>query len=115
MGRFVDFWGGAGTWEQLGEPGRAQMLRAGRKTFEEVCSLCFEWTPASHYARVGCPALILHGSESPRIEQHLCELVTDALRHAEGHVVEGAGHLGAVQRAAELAPLVAEWLDIHGR
>lgn len=55
MGGFVDFWGGTGTWEALGEAGRAQMLKASRKTFEEVRALCFDFTPASAYASLGCP------------------------------------------------------------
>jgi pimeloyl-ACP methyl ester carboxylesterase len=110
MGQFVDFWNGAGAWDALGEGARAQMLKAGRKTFEEVVSLCFEWTPASHYTTVACPALVLHGDQSPAIEQSVCRLLAEAMPCAERRVIEGAGHFGIVRRAAELAPLLTEWL-----
>ena len=110
MQRFVDFWSGPGSWDALGDAGRAQMLRSARKTFEEVRSLCFDWTPASAYAGIACPTLVMHGSASPHGEQRVCEIVASAIPRAELLTIEGAGHLGAVQRGRELAPRVAEWL-----
>ena len=114
MGGFVDFWGGTGTWEALGEAGRAQMLKASRKTFEEVRALCFDFTPASAYASLGCPTLVLCGSESPPMERRVCERLSEAIPGAEHKVVEGAGHLGVVRRATELAPMIAEWIAAKG-
>jgi pimeloyl-ACP methyl ester carboxylesterase len=110
MQRFVDFWSGAGSWDALGDAGRTQMLRGARKTFEEVRSLCFDWTPASAYARIACPTLIMHGTESPRGEQRVCEILAASIPRAELLTIQGTGHMGAVQRGRELAPRVAEWL-----
>ena len=86
------------------------MLKASRKTFEEVRALCFDFTPASAYAAIGCPALVLCGSESPSIEQRVCERLAEAIPGAERKVVTGAGHLGVVRRAAELGPMISEWI-----
>lgn len=114
MRRFVDFWNGPGSWAELSEAAQTQMMKAGRKTFEEVRSLCFEYTPASHYARITCPTLVLSGDQSPAIERRVCELIAEALPAGELLRVEGAGHLGVVRGAAELAPKIAAWLAKAG-
>jgi pimeloyl-ACP methyl ester carboxylesterase len=111
MQRFVDFWSGPGSWEALGDPGRAQMMVSARKTFEEVRSLCFDWTPASAYAQLTCPTLIMNGTRSPREEQRVCEILAETIPRATRDVIEGAGHLGAAQRGRELGPRVATWLS----
>ena len=110
MQSFVDFWSGPGSWDALGEGGRAQMMGSARKTFEEVRSLCVDWTPASAYAHLTCPTLILNGTRSPEPEQRVCEILAEVIPGAERQVIEGAGHLGAAQRGRELAPKVASWL-----
>lgn len=107
--RFVDYWSGEGAYDALHEAARAQMNRSARKTFEEVRSLCYDWTPARHYAGIVCPTLVMHGTRSPAEAQRICALVAAALPDATLRPIEGAGHLGAVQLASTLAPLVLEW------
>lgn len=115
VGTFVDFWNGRGAWAQLGEGGRAAMMASAGKMFDEVRSLCFDYTPAAHYAGITAPALIFTGSRSPAAEQQVCARLVEVMPAATLRRLEGAGHMGAVEQADALAVEVRDWLQATSR
>ncbi|MEM9461229.1 MAG: alpha/beta hydrolase [Myxococcota bacterium] len=101
MEQFVTFWNGAGAWDALGERGQAQMMCSGRKTFEEVRSLCRDTTPAKAYAALREPVHVISGHMSPPAIRHACALLANAAAH---HTIDmiSAGHMGPVTHTEQV-------------
>lgn len=100
--RFVDYWNGPGAWRALAEPARASFLRVGRKVFREVCSLLRDRTPASEYAGITAPTLLLTGENTPAAARRVVEVLRETLPHAVREVIEGAGHMGPLTHAEQV-------------
>ena len=107
---FVDFWNGPGSWDRMPEPGRAAFLAVGRKVYREVRSITADRTPASHYARIAVPALLLGGGASPLPEQRVMARLAEALPHAQTVTFEKAGHMGPLTHAADVNDAIAHHL-----
>lgn len=107
---FVDYWNGPGAWRALPEPTRAGFLRVGRKVFREVCALLDDRTPASAYAGITAPALLLSGEHTPPDARRVAEVLAQALPAARREVVEGAGHMGPLTHAAAVNARIAAHL-----
>jgi len=106
---FVDYWNGPGAWRGLAEGARAEFLRVGRKVYYEVRSLMTDRTPASAYAVVVAPTLLLTGEKSPPVARRVQEHLARTIPHATLQVVEGAGHMGPITHA----PLVNDAIARH--
>jgi pimeloyl-ACP methyl ester carboxylesterase len=96
---FVDYWNGPGAWRALPGPTREGFLRVGRKVFREVCALLDDRTPASAYANITAPTLLLSGQHTPRAARRVAEILAGALPSAQHEVVAGAGHMGPLTHA----------------
>jgi len=105
---FVDYWNGPGAWKALPPPARDSFLRVGRKVFYEVRSLMRDRTPASAYAAISAPALLLGGEKSPAAARRTLALLASALPHATSKTIAGAGHMGPISHSDEVnAAIVA--------
>jgi 2-hydroxy-6-oxonona-2,4-dienedioate hydrolase len=76
------------------------------------------WNPYLHdpklrrlLYRVTAPTLVVHGAEDRLIDRAHAEAFADGIRDARLVDVEGAGHLLALEKPAELAGLVADFLS----
>lgn len=107
---FVEWWNGAGAWDALPPPSRAQFLKVGRKVYWEVKSLVFDETPASAYAPFGGRALVLNGARTPAPAKRVGEIVAASLPNSERIVVEGAGHMGPLTHATIVNDAIASHL-----
>lgn len=109
--RFVDWWQGPGAWDALQPQARAAFLVPGRKTFLEVNSLMRDRTPASAYAALTMPALIMRSERSPWAARRANELLAQAL--PKGTLVDfaGVGHLAPVTHAAQVNARIAEHIE----
>ncbi|MFO0626249.1 MAG: alpha/beta hydrolase [Polyangiales bacterium] len=106
--RFVDYWNGPGAWRALPDPTRAGFLRVGVKVFREVTSLLLDRTPASAYASITAPTLLLSGELTPRAARRVAERIAAVLPAARHAVIAGAGHMGPLTHAAAVnAEIVA--------
>lgn len=108
---FVEWWNGAGAWDALPPPSRAQFLKVGRKVYWEVKSLVFDETPASAYASFRGRALVLNGAKTPAPARRVGELVATALPHSEPILVEGAGHMGPLTHSTIVNDAIASHLS----
>ncbi|MDP2308251.1 MAG: alpha/beta hydrolase [Pseudomonadota bacterium] len=109
MGRFIDYWGGAGAWSRLA-PARQEALAAvGRKTFLEVRALMAVTLTAEEW-RIPSPTLLMSGTRSPMAARAVCRILAESLPDARLHVFEGAGHMAPVEEARRFWPVLAAWL-----
>jgi pimeloyl-ACP methyl ester carboxylesterase len=99
---FVDYWNGPGSWLALPPPARASFLKVGRKVYGEVRSLLEDRTPATAYAHLRAPALLLTGEHSPAAARRVVALLAAALPSARLESVAGAGHMGPISQATEV-------------
>jgi pimeloyl-ACP methyl ester carboxylesterase len=97
--QFIDYWSGPGAWRALHEGARASFLAVGRKVFLEVRSLLGDRTPASAYAGITAPALLLTGEHTPIAARRVVALLAAALPNATPVDVQGAGHMGPITHA----------------
>lgn len=104
---FIDFWNGPGAWDALPPAQRDAFLAVGAKVAREVRSLCFDPTPASAYAGLAAPTLILAGDRSPAAEQRVCAVLAATIPGAEHVVLPGLGHMGLLVRPDDVNPLIA--------
>ena len=107
---FVDFWNGAGAWDRMPEPGRAAFLEVGRKLYREVRSIVADRTPASAYASITLPTLLLSGAVSPLPERRVMARLAEAIPRAQSVTFEKAGHMGPLTHAADVNDAIAHHL-----
>jgi pimeloyl-ACP methyl ester carboxylesterase len=105
--RFVDFWNGEGTWDAMPEEQRAAFLAVGDKVTREVRALCFDPTPASAYAGLTAPTLILGGETTPAAERRVCEVLAATIPNAIYERFPGIGHMGILVKPAEVNARIA--------
>jgi len=111
---FVDFWNGPGAWNGLPPPARAEFLKVGRKVYREVRSLMEDRTPASAYACLAMPVLLLTGERSPLAAQRVVSLLAASLPQATLETVPKAGHMGPITHAGEVDGRIAGALKFAG-
>jgi pimeloyl-ACP methyl ester carboxylesterase len=97
--RFVDFWNGAGTWAAMPEQARASFLRVGLKVYLEVRSLLSDRTPASAYAAITVPTLLMTGERTPTPERSVVQRLSTTIANARMLDLAGAGHMGPITHA----------------
>lgn len=106
---FIDYWNGPGAWRTLPSATQEAFLRVGRKVFYEVLSLSADRTPASAYATITAPTLLLGGGASPAAALRVVSILGQALPNATVKVFEGAGHMGPLTHG----PIVNEAIQNH--
>jgi len=105
---FVDFWSGLGAWRALAVPTRQSFLTTGRILGEGVLSLTDDRTPASAYAPITAPVLLLRGEQSPAASRRTAAVLAAGLPAARLVEVAGAGHMGPLSHTREVNELIAK-------
>ena len=113
--RFIDWWQGAGAWDALPPPAKAQFLAVGPKVCLEVSSLTTDRLAAKDLASLDMPALVLRSERSPLAARRTCELLAHALPRGRLQQLDGTGHLAPVTHAAAVNALLAEHLEASER
>lgn len=111
---FVDYWNGRGSWAALPSPTREAFLRVGRKVYFEVTSLMADRTPASAYAVIAAPTLLLGGERSPPAARRAVARLGEAIPSAAVRTVEGAGHMGPISHGAAVGEAIASHIARAG-
>jgi poly(3-hydroxyoctanoate) depolymerase len=69
------------------------------------------WTSVPWLHKLPQPTLVLNGDDDPIVPLVNGRILAERIRNARLHVVRGGGHLFLLERPAETADLVAEFLD----
>jgi len=113
MSRFVGYWQGEGVWAAMPLPVRTRFSAAAHKTFHEVDAVRLDMLPASTYAGIQAPTLLLQGAETTITEARVCALLEQALPAATLRLVDGAAHLGPLTHAREVNAAIFAHLEAH--
>lgn len=94
--RFVDYWSGAGTWQQM--PQRQQQVLAARmsKVQAEFEALFDDRVTAAAYGALPMPVHLIGGSRSPLPARQVLDLLAAHCPHASHTILDGLGHMGPV-------------------
>lgn len=101
--RFTDYWYGAGAWAAIPLAQRLPIFARAAKMRADVAAVWADRTPASAFAGVAQPALVLSAERTTRAARRMAELVADALPRARRAVIAGAGHMAPATHADALA------------
>ncbi len=110
MGRFVDYWSGAGAWLRMKPELQGALARRIPQVALDFWAATTEPTPRSAYRRIAAPTLVLRGGRSPRPARRIAELVAGSLPAGRLETVEGAGHMLPLTHAEIVNAAIAEHL-----
>jgi pimeloyl-ACP methyl ester carboxylesterase len=106
---FVDYWMGTGAWAGLRDDARAEFRRVAWVVYESARTLVQDATPASAYAGLAVPVLLLGGQESPLAARRVLERLHEAIPGARTETLAGAGHMGPLTHHAAVNDLLLTW------
>lgn len=100
---FVDYWNGPGSWDSLRPHVQSALVRWAPKAPLDFRALIENPTPADAYRALRFPVLILRGEHAPLSTRTVADGLSELLPACRVEVVEGAGHMGPLTHAAEVA------------
>ncbi|WP_321798937.1 alpha/beta fold hydrolase [Caballeronia sp. J97] len=104
---FVDYWGGHGAWSALRPSVQAMLTRWVPKAPLDFRALIHEPTPASAYAKLRIPTLVMRGEHAPAPTRLIAETLPDLMPAAKLIVVPDAGHMGPLTHAGAVNAAIA--------
>lgn len=105
---FVDYWNGPGAWNALAPERQNALIRWTPKGPLDFHALFHEATPLYAYRALKFPVLILRGERAPAPTRVIAEALSEQLPDGRLTVVRGAGHMGPLTHASEVAARIAE-------
>lgn len=108
--QFVDYWAEAGAWAAMRSEVKADVIHYMPKACLDFRALKAEPTPLTVYRHFRFPVLLLQGQRTPEPMQFIARRLAKALRFGLPQTVAGAGHMGPLTHADEVAELVAGFI-----
>jgi len=103
---FVDYWGGPGAWAALRPSVQAALIRWTPKAPLDFRALIDETEPASAYADLRFPALIMRGENAPGPTRLIADALPTLMPSARLVVIPGAGHMGPLTHAPDVNAVI---------
>ncbi|SAL41618.1 alpha/beta hydrolase [Caballeronia peredens] len=110
---FVDYWSGQGAWSALRPSVQAMLTRWIPKAPLDFRALIHEPTPASAYASLRVPTLVLRGEHAPAPTRLIAETLPELIPSAKLIVVPEAGHMGPLTHASAVNAAIARHIETH--
>lgn len=110
---FVEAWGDGTPWEQLSQETRA--VFAGQISFVNASQADVLEDVGNVIARLGqvsVPMIVMDGARSPEIMKPVCDAVAAAVQNGRRVSIDGAGHMGAITHAAQVAAEVRKMVEL---
>ena len=111
---FVDYWSGRGAWSALRPSVQAMLTRWVPKAPLDFRALIHEPTPASAYATLRIPTLVLRGEHAPAPTRLIAETLRGLMPAARLIVVPDAGHMGPLTHAPFVNAAIARHIEACG-
>jgi pimeloyl-ACP methyl ester carboxylesterase len=115
MSLFMDYWGGAGTWEGLPHEAKIKLAQQARIVLTDFAALFGEPTPINHYRGITAPTLFLKGSKSPAPSRRICDLLAAELPNNCAVEISGAGHLLPFSHGEQVENAIAAFINRRDR
>jgi pimeloyl-ACP methyl ester carboxylesterase len=110
MGRFVDYWNGAGTWAASAEDKRRALMTHLGKIVLDFEATLNEPAGLEAMRRIAAPTLIVQGGCTTLPARCVCKMLEDAIPGATLRIVRSAGHMLPLTHRDEVNALVARHL-----
>ena len=94
--RFIDYWSGAGTWENIPMQKKLGLSKKIPVVLENFEALVSEPNALAGVASIQVPTLYLSGRESPASVQVISELLIQKLPRVDAYQFPGLGHMGPI-------------------
>jgi len=109
--RFVDYWNGDGSWDELRSEVQAEIARWVVKAPLDFRAVLHDPTPLIAYAALRCPVLVIRGEHAPAPTRLVAALLARIAPHGRSAVIGGAGHMGPITHPAETNGLVLDHIE----
>ena len=109
--RFIDFWMGAGSWDQTPEQRRGPIAASVVNIGGWANALMREQTPLKAFAGLNVPVLYMVGKKSPLSSRAVAARLTRVLPRVEVVELEGLGHMGPVTHPETVNNLICRFLE----
>jgi pimeloyl-ACP methyl ester carboxylesterase len=110
MADFVDYWNGHGTWKAMRPAAQKALIHWAPKAPLDFRALIDDPTPATAYAALRIPVLIMRGEQAPLPTRVISERLIEILPKGRLKIVAGAGHMGPFTHGRDVSRLVARHL-----
>jgi pimeloyl-ACP methyl ester carboxylesterase len=110
MKRFVNYWNGRGCWEALSPDAQAALLRWAPKAPLDFHALLARPSHSNSFERLAMPCQILIGESSPAPTREIADILSATMPNCEVMPVDGAGHMGPLTHAGDVAARIARHL-----
>ena len=115
LGRFVDYWSGAGAWDGIPAAKRAPLAIRLPKVALDFHATLNEPARLEHFRALAAPTLLIRGADSPLPTRRICERLAAVLPQVQTRIVEGAGHMCPVTHRDDVNALVVARLERASR
>ncbi len=112
VARFVDYWSGPGAWEAMRESTQGALIALAPKLPLDFRALLEEPTPLKDYLGFPFPVHVLRGEHAPRPTRFIAELLSQTMSRCRLSVIPGAGHMGPVTHADEVASRISDYITL---
>ena len=110
MAEFVDYWNGHGAWKAMRPVAQRALIHWAPKAPRDFRVLIDDPTPATAYAALRIPVLIMRGEQAPLPTRLISERLIEILPKGRLKIVAGAGHMGPFTHGRDVSRLVARHL-----
>ncbi|MDF1721003.1 MAG: alpha/beta hydrolase [Minwuia sp.] len=94
---FISLWNGD-NWDDLPEKVRQSIVAMAPQINADTASVSFDTHSAAHYAAIDVPMTLAGSEHGPAPAQAILHRLGNALPHARRVTINGAGHMGPVQK-----------------
>ena len=113
--RYVDHCSGAGVWQGLSVQERAAIAHRMPALCAQLDAQLADPTPASAYAGIDVPVLLLSGARPRACTRRIAQLLARTLPRAERRELKGAGHIDPSSHPEEVDREIEDFLARHAR
>lgn len=114
--RFIDFWSGVGTWDDMPRARRRVVSDRMDKVRADFGALLADSASLGELARLEIPVLCLSGARSPAAVRRIADLLLTTLPRGYGTRFQAAGHMGPISHAREVNESIETFLEfLSGR
>ncbi len=110
MARFIDYWNGPGAWSHTSPRLQSFLLGCLDRVRFDYRSVWAESGNADRLRRIGAPALVIAGTDTPAPGLRTAEIVSKALPRAVLRTIPDAGHLVPLTDPHVVDPMIAAHL-----
>lgn len=111
MGRFVDYWNGAGAWDAMPLDARLKLSRRLAKVLLDFRALFTEPAGLEDYAALTCPTLVICGERSPGPSRRIVAMLAESLVNVRVREISGAGHMSPLTHPDAVNRAIVEHIE----